>query len=148
MVASLDNADKQLLASSFPLLERTLGLGIDTLGYFSLFTNLLYSLSLLFWGWLVHRYGMRRIHVTLSKACTLSGAVTVGIALSGRSVAGQAVFRAVNGFALGSILPLSQTLLAGMVPASMRGRSFGYIGMCEKLAGKLAAAEVIYFNNW
>ena len=148
LVASLDNADKQLLASSFPLLERTLGLGVDTLGYFSLFTNLSYSLSLPFWGWLVHRYGMRRIHVVLSAACASWGAATVGIALSGRSVAGQAAFRAVNGFALGSILPLSQTLLVGMVPASMRGRAFGYMGMCEKLAGTLAAAGVIYFDNW
>jgi MFS family permease len=148
LVASLDNADKQLLASSFPLLERTLNLSVDTLGYFSLFTNLSYALSLPLWGWLVHRYGMQHIHTVLSMACLSWGAATIGIALSGESIVGQAIFRALNGVALGSILPLSQTLLVGMVTPSMRGRAFGYMGLCEKLAGTLASASVIYFEDW
>lgn len=148
LVASLDNADKQLLASSFPLLERTLNLSVDTLGYFSLFTNLSYALSLPMWGWLVHRYGMQHIHLVLSSACVSWGAATIGIALSGESILGQAIFRALNGVALGSILPLSQTMLVGMVTPAMRGRAFGYMGLCEKLAGTLAAASVIYFEDW
>lgn len=148
LVASLDNADKQLLASSFPLLERTLNLSVDTLGYFSLFTNLSYALSLPMWGWLVHRYGMQHIHVVLSAACVSWGAATIGIALSGQSILGQAIFRALNGVALGSILPLSQTMLVGMVTPAMRGRAFGWMGLCEKLAGTLAAASVIYFEDW
>jgi len=148
VVASLDNADKQLLASSFPVLERTLDLSVETLGYFSLFTNLSYALSLPLWGWLVHRYGMKQIHMLLSMACASWGCATIGIAVAGSSVVGQAFFRSLNGVALGSILPLSQTMLVGMVAPAMRGRAFGWMGLCEKLAGTAAAASVIYFDNW
>ena len=148
-VASLDNADKQLLASSFPMLEKTLGLDVRTLGYFSLFTNLSYALSLPFWGYMVHSYGMQRIHILLSTACISWGLATAGIAMFGKSVIGQAIFRALNGIALGSILPLSQTLLVEMVDVSMRGRAFGFMSLCEKLSGTLAAASIVYLDpNW
>ena len=148
LVASLDNADKQLLASSFPLLERTLHLSVETLGYFSMFTNLSYALSLPFWGWLVHRYGMQHVHLVLSVACAAWGLASILTAASGSSLVGQAFFRCLNGAALGSILPLSQTILVGMVVPSMRGRAFGWMSVCEKLAGTAAAASVVYFDDW
>jgi MFS family permease len=147
VVASLDAADKQLLASSFPMLEKTLGLNVQTLGYFSLFTNGSYALSLPFWGYLVHRYGLAKLHVLLSMACLSWGVATIGIAVFGHSVVGQAVFRTLVGVALGSILPLSQTLLMELVDTKMRGRAFGLMGMCEKLAGTLAAASVVYLDD-
>ena len=147
-IASLDNADKQLLASSFPMLEKTLHLDVKVLGYFSLFTNLSYAASLPFWGFLVHQYGIQNIHYLLSISCASWGLATIGIAASGNSVFFQAVFRALNGVALGSILPLSQTLLVELVEMTMRGRAFGFMGLCEKLAGTIAAASIIYFENW
>jgi MFS family permease len=148
IVASLDNADKQLLASSFAMLERTLHLDVKLLGYFSLFTNLSYALSLPFWGYLVHKYGMDRIHILLSAACASWGLATIGIAAAGSSIVGQALFRSLNGVALGSILPLSQTLLVELVAVDMRGRAFGFMGLCEKLAGTIAAASIVYLDNW
>ena len=148
IVASLDNADKQLLASSFAVLERALNLDVKLLGYFSMFTNLSYALSLPLWGFLVHKYGMERIHILLSSACCSWGLATVGIAASDSSILFQAIFRALNGVALGSILPISQTILVDLVDASMRGRAFGFLGLCEKLAGTLAAASIVYFENW
>jgi MFS family permease len=147
LVASLDNADKQLLASSFSVLEKSLGLGVETLGYFSMFTNLSYALSLPFWGYLVHKYGMAKIHILLSVACVCWGITTCGMALWGGSVTAQAIFRALNGFALGSILPLSQTLLVELVDVPLRGRAFGMMGLCEKLAGTLAAASIVYYES-
>ena len=147
LVASLDNADKQLLASSFPVLEKNLHLNVRTLGYFSLFSNLSYAISLPFWGYLVHECGVSRIHIVLSVACMCWGVTTCGMALMGSSVVAQAIFRALNGFALGSILPLSQTLLIELVDASMRGRAFGMMGLCEKLAGTLAAASIVYYET-
>ena len=147
LVASLDNADKQLLASSFPALEKDLHLTAEGLGYFSLFSNLSYAISLPFWGFLVHQYGVSRIHILLSVACGCWGLTTCGIALAGSSVVAQAVFRAFNGFALGSILPLSQTLLVELVDVTMRGRAFGMMGLCEKLAGTLAASSVLYYES-
>jgi MFS family permease len=148
IVASLDNADKQLLASSFAMLERTLHLDVKLLGYFSLITNLSYALSLPFWGYLVHKYGMARIHILLSAACASWGLATIGIAAAGSSIVGQALFRSLNGVALGSILPLSQTLLVELVPVDMRGRAFGFMGLCEKLAGTIAAASIVYLDDW
>ncbi|CAB9506408.1 Spinster homolog [Seminavis robusta] len=148
VVASLDAADKALLGSSFPLLERELHMDVETLGYFSMFTNLSYAFSMPLWGWLVHKYGMQQIHLVLSAACFSWGAATIGIALSGGSVVGQAIFRSLNGMALGSILPLSQTMLVSMVAPVMRGRAFGYMGMCENLAGTVAASSIVYFEDW
>lgn len=149
LVASLDNADKQLMAASFPMIERALGLDVKTLGYFSLFTNLSYALSLPFWGYLVHKFGMPRVHILLAISCVSWGTATLGIALFGHSVLGQALFRSLNGAALGSIMPLSQTLLVDMVDVSMRGRAFGVMAICEKLAGTFATASIVYLDpHW
>eukprot|EP00554_Chaetoceros_debilis_P016537 CAMPEP_0194126506 /NCGR_PEP_ID=MMETSP0150-20130528/60023_1 /TAXON_ID=122233 /ORGANISM="Chaetoceros debilis, Strain MM31A-1" /LENGTH=535 /DNA_ID=CAMNT_0038820367 /DNA_START=111 /DNA_END=1719 /DNA_ORIENTATION=+ len=147
VVASLDSADKNLLASSFPALERTLNLDIKTLGYFSLFADLSYALSVPFWGYLVHRHGLRKIYILLSVACASWGFATIGIAVVGSSIVGQAIMRSLNGWMLGSILPLSQTLLVEMVPPAMRGRGFGVMAVSEKLAGTLATTSVVYFEE-
>eukprot|EP00553_Chaetoceros_curvisetus_P008128 CAMPEP_0204624460 /NCGR_PEP_ID=MMETSP0717-20131115/10204_1 /ASSEMBLY_ACC=CAM_ASM_000666 /TAXON_ID=230516 /ORGANISM="Chaetoceros curvisetus" /LENGTH=496 /DNA_ID=CAMNT_0051639855 /DNA_START=95 /DNA_END=1585 /DNA_ORIENTATION=+ len=148
-VASLDYADKQLLASSFPVLERTLHLDIQTLGYFSLFADLSYALSVPYWGYLVHKHGIQRVFFLLAIACACWGVATIGIAVLGSSITGQAIMRSLNGFMLGSILPLSQTLLVEMVPPIMRGRGFGIMAVAEKLAGTFATTSVVYCDgNW
>lgn len=125
VIAALDSADKGLLASSFPMLEKELGMSVDTLGYFSLFTNLSYSFALPFWGWCVHRYSIKRSPSILAGSCALWGVSTLGIAAAGSSVGAQALFRAINGGAVASILPLSQMLLVEFVPSNMMGRAFG-----------------------
>lgn len=61
VIAALDSGDKALLGASFPMLEKTLGLHVDTLGYFSLFTNLSYALCLPLWGYLIHLYTVRYV---------------------------------------------------------------------------------------
>jgi MFS family permease len=148
IISSLDAADKQLLASSFPMLSETLGLDVETLGYFSFFTNGAYALSLPMWGFLVHKYGLPKVHFLLAVACVSWGLSTIGIAFFGQSIVWQAIFRALVGVALGSIMPLSQTLLVELVDIAMRGRAFGLMLMCEKLAGTLAAASVVYLDVW
>jgi MFS family permease len=50
--------------------------------------------------------------------------------------------------ALGSILPLSQTLFVELVAVDMRGHAFGFMGLCEKLAGTIAAASILYLDDW
>ena len=125
VIAALDSADKGLLASSFPMLEKQLGMSVETLGYFSLFTNLSYSFALPLWGWCVHRYSIQRSPSILAGSCALWGASTLGIAVAGSSVGAQALFRSINGGAVASIMPLSQTLLVEFVPSNMLGRAFG-----------------------
>ena len=148
LISSLDAANKQLLASSFPMLSTTLGLNVKTLGYFSMFTNASYALSLPVWGALVHHFGISKVHVLLAVACASWGLATIGIAVFGHSVVGQAIFRALVGAALGSIMPLSQTMLVELAPTEMRGRAFGLMSFCENLAGTLAAAAVVYLDAW
>lgn len=59
----------------------------------------------------------------------------------------QITVRAVNGAALGSILPLSQSLLVEFVPATVRGQAFGLLGAGEKLAGTLSSASVVFLGE-
>ncbi|KAL7548796.1 hypothetical protein ACHAWF_012051 [Thalassiosira exigua] len=146
-IAALDSADKALLGASFPMLEKTLGLHVDTLGYFSLFTNLSYSLCLPFWGWLVHRFTVKNAHNILSASCFLWGIATLSIAQS-ETVVKQAFFRSLNGAALASILPLSQTMLVDLVPTTMRGSAFGLMGFLEKAAATLATSAVVWYDDW
>lgn len=147
----LDSADKGLLASSFPLLQQELGLDVATLGYFSLFTNLSYSLSLPFWGWLVHRVGLWQSPTILAASCLVWGLATIGIAGAGSSVVAQAVFRSINGAAMASILPLSQAILVQVVAskhANMLGRAFGLLGLAEKAAMTMASASTVWYEDW
>lgn len=96
----------------------------------------------------MHIYGIENVHNLLSGACLSWGIATLGIAASGSSFTFQAAFRSINGVALASLLPLSQTLLVDMVPASARGRAFGFLGLCENLAGTIASASIVYYDNW
>jgi len=145
--AALDSADKSLLAASFPILEKTLGMNMEALGYFSLFSNLSYALSLPFWAYLVHVYTIHNAHNILAVACLVWGLATFGIAGTS-SLFSQAVFRSINGAALASILPLSQTMLVELVPSSTRGRAFGMLGLAEKAAATVAVSAVVWCNDW
>jgi predicted MFS family arabinose efflux permease len=49
--------------------------------------------------------------------------------------------------ALGSILPLSQSLLVEYVPVKFQGQAFGMMGAGEKLAGTLSSAAVVYLGE-
>mmetsp|Transcript_32673 Transcript_32673/g.96309 ORF Transcript_32673/g.96309 Transcript_32673/m.96309 type:complete len:488 (-) Transcript_32673:1799-3262(-) len=151
IIAALDSADRSLLSSSFPILERTLGFDVQMLGYFSLSSNLSYAASMPLWGYLVHRHP-HRMQSILAAACVTWGLALVAMAtdqVAGPSIVAQACLRAVSGAALASILPLSQALLAELVPPHRRGSAFGMLQVCEKIAGTVAASSVIYFaDQW
>jgi len=147
IIAALDSADKALLAASFPMLEKTLGLHVDTLGYFSLFTNLSYALSLPLWGYIIHRYTIHRSHIILCTSCFLWGVATLSISISD-SIISQALFRSLNGAALASIMPLSQMMLTELVVPSHHGRAFGLMGFLEKTAATMSTSAVIWWEDW
>lgn len=120
---------------------------VDTLGYFSLFQNLSYALSIPFWAWLVHRYRVQNAHIILSISCFLWGIATLSIARS-ETIVSQAFFRCLNGGALASILPLSQMMLVDLVPTSMRGSAFGLMGLLERVAAMIATSAVVWYDDW
>jgi predicted MFS family arabinose efflux permease len=127
------------------------------------------------WGWLIHRYssgGVQNLQKMLAYACGAWGLATIGIAVvtmvssSSSSAAPemrngditlpsqsyyrthlQITVRAINGAALGSILPLSQSLLVEYVPANLRGQAFGLMAAGEKLAGTVASGSVVYLGD-
>jgi MFS family permease len=84
--------------------------------------------------------------VTLLASSSLSAAMSTSI-LSSFLTHLQIGVRAINGAALGSILPLSQSLLAEYVPEHYRGRAFGLMGAGEKLAGTISSASVVYLGE-
>ena len=222
IIASLDNADKQLLASSYSILERLLRLDVEQLGYFSLATNLSYALSLPFWGWWIHQLtsttamattdttpptasatssstnysttggndpksrrvssptGSEHQKITsnasstndalfklLAVACGSWGLATTGIAVttlhwssllsssssstspswSRISWSVQIILRSLNGMALGSIIPLSQSLLVEVTPTNLRGQAFGLLSVGEKLAGAVSSSAIVHYDN-
>lgn len=165
-IASLDNADKQLLSSSFPILEKVVGWDVSTLGNFTVATNLSYALSLPLWGYCIHKCqsNIMQLQQLLSLACSIWGLATIAIAIvtCQQAVAARAttttitdssslyywylqiLTRSLNGIALGSILPLSQSLLAEYTPSQLRGQAFGLMSVGEKLAGTIASSSIIY----
>jgi predicted MFS family arabinose efflux permease len=120
---------------------------VDTLGYFSLFQNLSYALSIPFWAWLVHRYKVQNAHNILSLSCFVWGIATLQIARS-ETIISQTFFRCLNGGALASILPLSQMMLVDLVPTSMRGSAFGLMGLLERVAAMIATSTVVWYDDW
>mmetsp|Transcript_13373 Transcript_13373/g.37653 ORF Transcript_13373/g.37653 Transcript_13373/m.37653 type:complete len:498 (+) Transcript_13373:115-1608(+) len=163
-IASLDNADKQMLSSSFPILEKVLGWDTSELGYFSICTNLAYALSLPMWGVLIHRNrnDVKNLQQLLASACGVWGIATIAIAIVTRasdialasplpttlSTNLQVMVRCINGMALGSIIPLSQSLLAEYVPDELLGQAFGLLGVGEKLAGTLASTLIVWAGGF
>jgi hypothetical protein len=115
------------------------------MGYFSLFTNLSYALGLPFWGWMLHRYTIKNTHNILAFSCVLWGVATLSIAQS-ETIVSQGFFCSVNGGALAPILPLSQMMLAGKVPLSMRGSAFGFMGLLEKAAATISTSAAVLFG--
>jgi hypothetical protein len=116
LIAALDSADKASFVSSFPVLEKALGRSVETLGCFSLFTNLSYALSLSFWGWVVHCFTQDNAHYSLLKSCCPWGLANLRIA-SSNTVWARALFRSIHRAAQASILPMSQMIHAELVPS-------------------------------
>mmetsp|Transcript_99 Transcript_99/g.250 ORF Transcript_99/g.250 Transcript_99/m.250 type:complete len:784 (+) Transcript_99:252-2603(+) len=120
---ALDGADAQLLPATFRALETQLGMRPSDMSLLSLAQSLCQSASSPVWGFCADRFSRRKF---LAFGCFLWGGVTCLLAFVS-SFGQMLVLRAVNGIALASVSPISQSIIAGMFGGSQRGRAFGWV---------------------
>eukprot|EP00923_Selenidium_pygospionis_P049283 GHVN01084914.1.p1 GENE.GHVN01084914.1~~GHVN01084914.1.p1 ORF type:complete len:605 (+),score=102.26 GHVN01084914.1:91-1905(+) len=125
IAAGLDGCDDQLLPSSFRALESDLSFNPKALGQITFAQTLALSLSCPVWGYLSDRRPRR---IILSVGCFAWGAVTVCLSLA--SAFWQVcLLRALNGVFLGSVGPISQSMISDAMSARTRGWGFGMVQM-------------------
>eukprot|EP01054_Gregarina_sp_Poly1_P011028 Gregarina_sp_Poly_1__11027@NODE_87_length_15225_cov_52_775630_g75_i0_p4_GENE_NODE_87_length_15225_cov_52_775630_g75_i0NODE_87_length_15225_cov_52_775630_g75_i0_p4_ORF_typecomplete_len463_score39_06MFS_1/PF07690_16/2e46Sugar_tr/PF00083_24/6_9e25MFS_2/PF13347_6/1_3e10MFS_2/PF13347_6/1e08MFS_1_like/PF12832_7/2_3e13MFS_1_like/PF12832_7/0_00022ATG22/PF11700_8/9_9e11ATG22/PF11700_8/0_017MFS_3/PF05977_13/2_3e11MFS_3/PF05977_13/0_03OATP/PF03137_20/4e10TRI12/PF06609_13/9_7e10TRI12/PF06609_13/3_4e02MFS_4/ len=125
--SGLDGCDDQMLPASFRAMEHELGFSPSLLGNITLAQTMALSVSCPLWGFLADRTSRKRV---LCLGCTLWGAVTVGLA-SVSAYWQVVVLRMLNGFFMGSIGPISQSILADSSKSEDRGFTFGLVQTCS-----------------
>ena len=146
---AVDAMDVQLLPSVFRALEYSMSLTPSSLAALALSQALASSLASPVWGRLADtgRYSRKQLLVS---ACVGWGVVTTLIGAS-TSFNQLLVLRALNGLALGALAPLSQSVLADLVPSEGRGAAFGVlqgVGSLGKLCGGFLATIVSQKVIW
>ncbi|CEM25714.1 unnamed protein product [Vitrella brassicaformis CCMP3155] len=141
VACALDGADMQLLPSTFRALERELHLRPQHLSQLSLYQSLFQSLSAPVWGYLADRYSRQTV---LSYGCILWGVITIVLAAS-TTLWEMVVLRALNGIALASVGPLSQSMIADLFGVEERGGAFGWVQLSQNvgaIVGGVATTSV------
>lgn len=123
VAAGLDGCDDQLLPASFRALEADLHLHPSLLGYITLVQTLMLSLFSPIWGFLSDKYSRKWMLVF---GTALWGAATILLA-NITDFHQILIFRAINGMALGSVGPISQSILADAAKNEALGLSFGLV---------------------
>ncbi|ETW32540.1 hypothetical protein PFFCH_00062 [Plasmodium falciparum FCH/4] len=137
VAAGLDGCDDQLLPASFRALEADLNLHPSLLGYITLAQTLMLSLFSPIWGFLSDKYSRKWMLVF---GTALWGVATILLA-NINDFAHILFFRAINGLALGSIGPISQSILADAAKNESLGLSFGLVQLSSSL-GRLIGGVV------
>uniref|UniRef100_A0A0G4FX12 Major facilitator superfamily (MFS) profile domain-containing protein n=1 Tax=Chromera velia CCMP2878 TaxID=1169474 RepID=A0A0G4FX12_9ALVE len=128
---ALDGADAQLLPATFRALESQLGMRPSDMSLLSLAQSLCQSASSPVWGFCADRFSRGKF---LAFGCFLWGGVTCLLALVS-SFGQMLLLRAVNGIALASVSPISQSIIADMFAGSQRGRAFGWVQFFSSIGG-------------
>ncbi|SBS81936.1 pantothenate transporter, putative (PAT) [Plasmodium ovale curtisi] len=137
VAAGLDGCDDQLLPASFRALEADLNLHPSLLGYITLAQTLMLSLFSPIWGFLSDKYSRKWMLVF---GTALWGVATILLA-NINDFAHILFFRAINGLALGSIGPISQSILADAAKNESLGLSFGLVQLSSSI-GRLIGGVV------
>ncbi|CRG98807.1 pantothenate transporter, putative [Plasmodium relictum] len=137
IAAGLDGCDDQLLPASFRALEADLDLHPSLLGYITLVQTLMLSLFSPIWGFLSDKYSRKWMLVF---GTALWGIATIFLA-NINDFPHILFFRAINGLALGSIGPISQSILADAAKNESLGLSFGLVQLSSS-TGRLIGGVV------
>ncbi|KAL8427284.1 hypothetical protein Efla_002722 [Eimeria flavescens] len=135
--SALDGCDDQLLPATFRALESDLGFHPSLLGYITLSQTLCLSLFCPFWGYLADRHSRKWLLVFGTAAW---GCVTTALGLVSEFWQ-VALLRALNGIFLGSVGPVSQSILADTSSRKSLGLSFGLVQLCTSM-GRLVGGVV------
>ncbi|CDJ65678.1 transmembrane domian-containing protein, putative [Eimeria necatrix] len=135
--SALDGCDDQLLPATFRALESDLGFHPSLLGYITLSQTLCLSIFCPLWGYLADRHSRKWLLVF---GTTAWGIITTALGLVSEFWQ-VALLRALNGVFLGSVGPVSQSILADTSRRRSLGYSFGLVQLCTSM-GRLVGGVV------
>ncbi|PFH34787.1 transporter, major facilitator family protein [Besnoitia besnoiti] len=135
--AALDGCDDQLLPATFRALERDLNFHPSLLGYITLAQTMCLSLLCPLWGYLSDRHSRKWLLAFGTSAWGLTTTL-LGLVSEFWQVT---LLRAMNGVFLGSVGPISQSILADTASSKSLGYSFGLIQLCSCI-GRLVGGVV------
>jgi EmrB/QacA subfamily drug resistance transporter len=122
IVLGLSAIDQSIVATALPRIASDLG-GVSRLTWIVTSYVLASTGVIPLYGKLSDQYG-RKSMLFIAVVTFLVGSALCGAA---RSLTQLIIFRAVQGLGAGGLLPLSQTIIADLVPPKERGRRQGYI---------------------
>lgn len=153
LVCVVEGADLQLLPVTFRALEASLGLTPTNLAQLGLAQGLAMSVSAPIWGSLADNGWSRKW--LLGVGATGWGCATLALAMVS-SFHTMLLLRLVNGAFLGTLGPISQSMVADMTRKHERGLAFGFgqlgshLGSisCAVFAATVSNQHVLGFEGW
>jgi len=153
IICAIEGADTQLLPSTFRALEKTLGLTPTNLAQLGFAQAIMQALSGPFWASLADS-GWSRKHLLVGGMLSW-GILTLLLAMV-LDFPSMMLLRALNGVALGSLMPISQSLIADMTQPHERGFFFGWVqsslsggmGICALFATGISNQVFLGYAGW
>ncbi|CAD7944600.1 unnamed protein product [Amoebophrya sp. A25] len=145
IVCMVDAADRALIDACYKPFEKDFGFRPRDLGFMTLCQLLSASIALPFWGAALPKYGARKL---LGLSCTLWAGTTF-LSPWASNIWAQCFVRLINGAALSGVMPVSQAVLADVIPEERRGAAFGTVGSLHTIAKVVVTYFVISAgDNW
>lgn len=137
----INYVDRQVLSLLKPTIEAAYGWGDREFAHFAAVSQLSAALALIFVGWLIDRYGVKRVYGAAVGLWSLAGiahalAVTVGQFVTAR--AALVAFEAVN-------TPAAVKAAAQYLPLRLRSYAMGIVNTAPNLGNIIAPLTVIPF---
>ncbi|ACI52651.1 major facilitator superfamily MFS_1 [Gluconacetobacter diazotrophicus PA1 5] len=133
LIVVVSTADRQIIALIKPVLDRTFGWSTRDYARISLWTQVASAGSLLVSGWLVDRFGSRRVLGTALAGWSLMTVLHAVVT----SVRGFVLVRATLGALEGAGMPSVMKVVATTVPRAERGRVIGMVNAVPNVAAVL-----------
>lgn len=139
--------DSTIVAVALHTLSGDFHVGVSTIQWVT--TGYLLSLAVVIpiSGWAVHRIGAKPVYIT-SLALFVIGSAACGFAWSATSLI---VFRVLQGFGGGMIMPVGQSIMARLAGPHRMGRVMGIIGVPQLLGpimGPVLGGLIVSNTSW
>ena len=139
--------DTTIVAVALPALARAFHEGVSTIQWVTTAYLLALAIVIPISGWAVHRIGAKPTFM-ISLTLFVVGSAACGLAWSATSLI---IFRVVQGFGGGMIMPVGQSIMARMAGPQRMGKVMGYIGIPTLLGpilGPVVGGLIISNVSW